>query len=399
MSVLSELGRDSLRRVRNKFLRKQIKRPLREYSFVSEAVTPKPNELTEWDGRTITWIVPPFRAGSGGHTTIFRFVSLLAASGYKSQIAVMAGDHFGGRRYFERLLSDDYQGLNVPVYTDLSECPVSGITVATSWLTAYLLKNYNAVTKAVYFVQDFEPWFYAHGTDYHLAEETYKFGFYGLTAGLWLKDTLMADYGMECSAFSFSYDDHVYAHSKKEIFPLRKIFFYARPSTARRAFDFGLLILRKVMSVTRDVEIIFAGEDISDYEIPFRHTSYGVLTPVGLSGIYKECSLALVLSFSNVSLLPLEIMACGTPVVSNGGAWVDWLLSNDICVVCDSDVDNIARAISDLLADEDRLRQLSIRGLEFARSTSWGAEAQRIATCFDDILLSRGAVTDIEMPA
>lgn len=388
MISLAELGRNSLRRVRNIFLQKHIKRPIREYSFVSDIISPKPNEFGQWGEKTITWIVPPFRAGSGGHTTIFRFVRLLAANGYRSQIVVMGGGHFGGRRYFGKLLSDDYQGLNVPVYTDLSDCPISSITVATSWLTAYMLKNYRAVTKGVYFVQDFEPWFYAHGTDYYLAEETYKFGFYGITAGTWLKDILTAGYDMTCSAFSFSYDDRVYGYSKKVDKPLRKIFFYARPSTARRAFEFGLLILKKVVETTNNVEIVFAGEDISGYEVPFLHISYGVLTPEGLAVVYKECSLALVLSFSNVSLLPLEIMACGTPVVSNDGAWVEWLLNNDYCAVSGSDVDSIARTISDLLADEDLLRHLSQRGRDFARATSWEVEAQKIASCFDDVLIT-----------
>jgi hypothetical protein len=30
---------------------------------------------------------------------------------------------------------------------------------------------------------DFEPWFYPMGTDYVLAENTYRFNFYGFTAG------------------------------------------------------------------------------------------------------------------------------------------------------------------------------------------------------------------------
>ena len=48
--------------------------------------------------------------------------------------------------------------------------------------TAYDVRNFHSTIHKCYFVQDFEPWFYASGSAASFAEETYRFGFVGITA-------------------------------------------------------------------------------------------------------------------------------------------------------------------------------------------------------------------------
>lgn len=67
-----------------------------------------------------------------------------------------------------------------------------------------------------YFVQDYEPFFFPHGSYYELAKNTYKFGFRGITAGDWIKDKLIADFGMKADSFGFSYDKDMYVPLKKK---------------------------------------------------------------------------------------------------------------------------------------------------------------------------------------
>ena len=73
-------------------------------------------------------------------------------------------------------------------------------------------------------MQDFEPEFYAKGSDYYFAEETYRFGFRGITAGDWLAETLSADYGMECSSVGLSYDKERYQPSIRRNDGVRRFF-------------------------------------------------------------------------------------------------------------------------------------------------------------------------------
>lgn len=88
-------------------------------------------------------------------------------------------------------------------------------TVATAWTTAYYVRRFNNTISKFYFVQDFEPYFYAHGSEYEFAENTYKMGFRGITAGDWLKDVMRNDYGMTADSFLFSYDDKIYQTKRK----------------------------------------------------------------------------------------------------------------------------------------------------------------------------------------
>lgn len=108
---------------------------------------------------------------------------------------------------------------------------------ATSWITAYPVRNARVDAAKFYFVQDFEPWFFPVGTDSVLAENTYRFGLYGITAGRWLAQKLSADYGMECDHYEFGSDFGRYSYTNSG--RRSKIFFYARPVTARRGLSSG----------------------------------------------------------------------------------------------------------------------------------------------------------------
>jgi len=65
--------------------------------------------------------------------------------------------------------------------------------------------------------------------------------------------------------------------------------------------------------------INLAGWDVSDYSIPFPYNNLKTLSLQDLSSVYNRCATALVISLTNMSLLPLELLACGTiPVVTDG---------------------------------------------------------------------------------
>ena len=172
-------------------------------------------------------------------------------------------------------------------------------------------------------MQDFEPWFHSHGSDYQFAQDTYSFGFTGLTARSWLASKLRAGYGMACHPVGFSCDKSLYRPGPHPGHAGRRVFFYARPSTERRGFELGMLALDRLCRTVPGVTVVFAGEDLSKYVIPFAHESMGSVSVDRLPAIYRSCDLALVISMTNLSLLPLELMACGVPVVSTCGPWAE----------------------------------------------------------------------------
>lgn len=214
-------------------------------------------------------------------------------------------------------------------------------TVATSWTTAYYVRKFQNTISKFYFVQDFEPHFYAHGSEYEFAENTYKMGFRGITAGDWLRDIMRNEYGMQADSFHFSYDDKVYQPKEKQDNE-KRVFFYARPVTPRRDFELGMLALNELCRRMPEIEVVFAGWDVSGYEIPFKHRNLGIVTPQVLADSYAICDMCLVISNTNLSLVPFEVMACNSVAVCSKGANSSWMVNEENSILVDYDPIQIA---------------------------------------------------------
>jgi O-antigen biosynthesis protein len=334
---------------------------------------------------TINWLIPDFGRASGGHINIFRFILLFESFGIDQRVYIVGG--IGGN---PELIFAAARRTYFPITTPfeiLSTKPKvrdADILIATSWETAYRARSIPNVRRKYYMVQDREDFFFASGAYSEFARATYRFGFMGLAAGTWLAENLKQDFGMECRPFGFSYDRNLYAagpESKVESARSR-IFFYARPGTERRGLELGILALSLVAAALPLTQFVFAGMARQDWNLPFTPEYAGVLRLDQLSEMYGSCDAALVLSHTNLSLLPLELMASGCPVVSNNGPNVEWMLDESNSVLCDPEPHALANGLIELLNNQERRRQLRKAGLEFAQSTSWEIEAERLMQLF-----------------
>ena len=82
------------------------------------------------------------------------------------------------------------------------------------------------------------------------------------------------------------------------------------------AFDLGVLALEVFAARRPDVDIHLFGDPVG--RLSFPATDHGVLTPDELNRLYQRCAAGLVLSATNVSLVPHEMLASGCiPVVND----------------------------------------------------------------------------------
>ncbi len=337
--------------------------------------------------KLLNWVIPEMGKGSGGHTTIFRMVSHLENMGFHSRIYLYMSPNYRNNKAVVEFVREYFPLLDhrVELFWDVSQMTFAHATFATSWETAYYVKRYKNTLARCYFVQDFEPYFFPNGSYYHLAENTYRFGMYGITAGDWLKDKLAKEYGMWTRSFGFSYDKSVYKpHDKTGL--SKKIFFYARPYTPRRDFEIGLLALGRVCKQMRDLTVVFAGEDISNYVIPFKHENHGIVSVEKLAGFYEECDMCLVVSGTNLSLLPLEIMGSNSVAICSRGENSSWLVNDDNAIMVNYDPVEIADKIIYYYKNPKQLDLIRKKGLEFAQKTSWEKEAEKIRDALKEIL-------------
>lgn len=335
----------------------------------------------------LNWVIPEMGKGSGGHTTIFRMVSHLENMGCHSRIYLFKSPNYRNNESVIEFVREYFPLLDhrVEMFWDVSLMEFGHLTFATSWETAYYVRRFKNTLARCYFVQDFEPYFFPNGSYYHLAENTYRFGMYGITAGDWLKEKLEKEYGMWTRSFGFSYDKSVYKPKEKEKLS-KKIFFYARPYTPRRDFEIGLLALERVCRYMKDITVVFAGENISNYVIPFKHENHGIVTVEKLAEFYSDCDMCLVVSGTNLSLLPLEIMGANSVAICSRGDNSSWLINEDNAILVNYDPLEISDVILKFYSNPEQLDLIRKKGNEFAQKTSWQFEAKKIKAAIDEIM-------------
>ena len=338
-------------------------------------------------GLTINWLIPDFGIGSGGHLNIFRFISMLEKRGYKNTICIVGSNKQESPLRAKEAICKHFFELEAHVVFGVETLAPAYYSFATSWITAYALRGFGQTVHKLYFVQDFEPAFYSRGSEYDFAEETYKFGFHGICAGSWLSKKLSADYGMKCQSVGFSFDRDLYQQTLRREPNKLRVFCYCRPPTIRRGWESAMLALSLVGQKLPDVEFIFAGWDMSNYYFPYPHLNAGVCSLKELPDLYSQCDVALVFSFTNLSLLPLELMACGCIVVSNRAPNTEWLLNDENSVIpASSSPRSVADAMIDILENPVKRRDLARAAKDFASLTVWEVEGEKMASILTELV-------------
>jgi len=268
----------------------------------------------------VAWVMSPPGGNSGGHQNIFRFIRVMEEAGH--EVRVYLHSTVDPTTAAEARARIESSSSYARVRASIELYPAAGIPddvdalFATGWETAYRSYRDPSRARRFYFVQDFEPLFAPAGSEAALAENTYRFGFIGITAGGWLARKLHDEYGMRTSAFDFGAgtDYSITEHGRRSA-----VFFYARPETPRRGYEIGEMALDLFARERPGSPIILAGQDLRGRDIPFPHENPGNLQVGQLNALYNRCAAGLVLSFTNMSLLPLELLSAGViPVVNDG---------------------------------------------------------------------------------
>ena len=163
---------------------------------------PSPAPRRPGDPLTIGWVCAPPSPGSGGHTTMFRMVAALEEAGHRC-VVYLLDQHGWSMEQHRHAIREWWPWVRAevrPFDAGIEDCQV---LFATGWETAYAVLGSTAQGIRAYFVQDFEPEFSPAGSEYLLAEATYRFGFHGVTAGRWLAKVLHQNYGMVADVFRF----------------------------------------------------------------------------------------------------------------------------------------------------------------------------------------------------
>ena len=276
-----------------------------------------------------------------------------------------------------RELIEHFEPLRGGVFSGFEDWHGADVTFATGWQTAYPLWTLPDCKLKAYLVQDYEPDFFSASAERLWAEETYRMGYACVAASPWLADVLRERYGATADVFELGVDLDTY---RALDVPRRDdtVVFYARRSTPRRATELGLLALDELVRRRPGLRVVLYG-DTKPPRAPFPHEFGGVLDADSLARLYNEATAGLVISLTNYSRMPKEMMACGLPVVDvNHPSVLSAFRGEDVIEVAEPDFVSIADRLDALLADRQRRRTLSAAAQAFVSGMTWTAAAGQV---------------------
>ncbi|MBC7402303.1 MAG: glycosyltransferase family 1 protein [Microbacteriaceae bacterium] len=313
--------RDAARRVVNRLYRRlavaDLEFPLLEGDVADWLMVAPPLPaplLSPTAQATIGWICSPPSPGSGGHTTLFRMVAELERQGHTC-VLFLYDRHGGDVAAHEQVIRRHWPEMRARV-VDVAD-GISGVDacVASGWPTAHVLavRAPSTSIRRVYFVQDYEPYFHAKGALSTLAEDSYRLGFRTIALGHMVDGLLRSEIGISPDVVEFGCDTDVYTLTntgKRD-----GVVFYEKPGNDRRGYTLAKLALEEFHRRNPDQKIHLYGDGGSSWTIPV--VRHGRLSPSALNELYNSTVAGLGLSFTNVSLVPEEMLAAGNiPVVN-----------------------------------------------------------------------------------
>ncbi len=354
----------------------------------------------------IAWLLQRPIIGSGGFTNIFRTINLLATYGHESVIYMPL--HGLPAEYLsqpERYIARHFGPVSARVQPWPDVIDQVDVALATQWSSFELLNRCAPRVARAYFVQDFEPFFVPMGYEYLQAEATYRAGVPCITLGEWLAAFLRDRYGATTYPFDFAVDHQRYQLRPRPAATPPRIIFYARPSTPRRCFDLGKEALAIVHRRHPDAEIVLFGDThLSHMTLPFPFVDMGILNEDALASLYASATVGLVLSSTNPSLMPPEMMAAGCAVVDLDLPPNHFLIEHERTgLLAAPEPQALAGAICRLLEDESLRSRLVANAHAAVQPLSWAHSARQVEAALLELATPRfapaPALIDLEQPS
>jgi len=267
---------------------------------------------------TVDWIVPDFSEHSGGHRTISRMCKGLEMYGISSRFLLLNSSTTSDFAFQTKIIKEVFNLSKFSVVSIKNVQEYSSASIATSWESSIVQTNYPSPEK-FYFVQDAEHLFYPSSSESALALSTYSLPTKKIVLGKWLAKQiehlgtgvdLALDFGITAKNA-----ERVISNS---IDP-KRIIIYLQPSKPRRGTPLIIQLLHLVGQEFPEYEVLVLGEDF-DPTVAFASniTFLGAMSESEMLSRFLPGAIGLVISHSNPSLVPFEMLNRGMSVCTNG---------------------------------------------------------------------------------
>jgi O-antigen biosynthesis protein len=366
--------------------KKIVQDVLYSINFSEQIINIRPSECSK-----IAFIVPGIDRYSGGITSVLRMGTYLVEFGYdityldftKQKIKTLCENaksnlpnYRGKITSFNKMHTDDFD-----------------VVIACNWHAAYYVNHFNAYK--MYFVQDFEPYFFKLDERYLLAKLAYALGFHIVSLGKWNVEQIQK----ECKTSSildvldFPYEPGEYfceasrnytLLSKKHTITLAV---YTKeegkriPNILQSLLDMTKSALKDRRNI--DLNVKFFGLKKS-YKTSIGK-NLGKLNRCELLKLYQESDFGMVASMTNISLVPYEMLAAGLPIIEFKNGSYSTFLSEDTALLIDFDYRNLVYGLLEAIDNPQIVEDRMKLAFEAISSLSWRNTARQFHNILQEL--------------
>ena len=273
--------------------------------------------------KSVLFIITRLVRFSGGQTSILRLGTELHKLGYEVGYAVYKPQ---SKEEMQICASSNLSGFKGDLYTmeelnAMYQCNSFDVVVASSWDTLSFAKKLGKYT--MYFVQDYEPYFYPFGEVFLLAKKTYEQGAHMVSLGNWNAEMIKK----ECHPVSpidvvdFPYEKKEYPKKERDYMAYQGkkhfvIAVYLKYYGKRLPCILQYMMTNVIKQFEKNgitLEVKYFGE-AKNFTVK-GGKNQGMLSKKELLALYEEADFGIVASMSNISLIPYEMLATGLPLV------------------------------------------------------------------------------------
>lgn len=361
----------------------RVERVLKNYDM-SVIENRKPKKV-----KRVVFIITRMVRFHGGQTSILRLGTQLAKLGYDVIYAVYKEQ---SREEMKLCAKSNLAGFQGRLCTcEKLKTLRTDVVVATSYDTVSFAKKMDAYN--MYFVQDYEPYFYPFGELFFLAKKTYEQGLHMVSLGNWNKEMIerechpvspidVIDFPYEKSEYPEKVRDfQSYKNRKKYTIAVYLKFYGKRLPTVIPFMLSEVKERLKQEGIT--LEILYFGEAKSFH--PQGGENMGMLTKDELRALYERADFGMVASLSNISLVPYEMLSTGLPVIEFADGTFPYFFPEKSAILTELSSDDLYLKLKQHLEHPELLEEYRTNAKRYMEQLSWEKSGAQFAEVLERV--------------
>lgn len=333
-------------------------------------------------------VLPHMNVGSGGITSVLRIGTYLSKK-YEvvfttySQVPIEVFKKNAHKNLKE------YQGSNID--WDEFRSKKFDVIIATNWQSVYFTRNLPGYK--IYFVQDFEPYFYARGDFYFLALQTYKMGYHIISLGEWNAQQIKKECNIKnIDYITFPYEPTEYTLKVRDYLAYKDktnfdIAVYLKDNSKRLPLitQSALINIKDLFKKRNNIELNFHIFGYSK-EIPLViGENEGILNKKEINQLYHRCDFGIVSSVTNISLVPFEMIATGLPLIEFENGTYSSFFPKDTAILTNFESENLYRQLLNYIQSPTLLSKMTHKAYIHIQNRNWSKTGQQFLSIIDNI--------------